>query len=69
MPEDKYRTSTYQYQPVDQAQNIANKQRIIDIMQRMVTTPLAELHDVIRAGYHPDDLPERSRHAPFVCAA
>jgi predicted ester cyclase len=54
MPEDKYRTSTYQYQPIDQAQNIANKQRIIDIMQRMVGTPLAELDDAIRAGYHPE---------------
>ena len=47
MSEDKYRTSTFQYQPIDQAQNIANKRRIIDIMQQMVNTPLA---GVPRAG-------------------
>ena len=52
--EDKYRTSGFQYQPIDQAQNSANKQRVIDIMQQMVNTPSAELDDAIRAGYHAD---------------
>ena len=50
--DDKYRTSTFQYMPVDQAQNIANKQRVIDIMQQMVNTPLAELDEAIHASYH-----------------
>ncbi|GMQ79335.1 MAG: nuclear transport factor 2 family protein [Anaerolineae bacterium] len=50
--DDKYRTSTFQYMPVDQAQNIANKQRVIDIAQQMVNAPQAELDDAIRASYH-----------------
>ncbi|MCP4404791.1 MAG: ester cyclase, partial [bacterium] len=45
---------TFQYQPIDRAQNSANKQRVIDIMQQMVNTPSAELDDAIRAGYHAD---------------
>ncbi len=52
--EDKYRTSTFQYQPIDQAQNIANKQRVIDIMQAMVNAPLAELDDAVHDGCHVD---------------
>ncbi|MGQ0603917.1 MAG: ester cyclase [Anaerolineales bacterium] len=43
-----------QYQPVDQADNIANKQRILEIMQPMIDAPLAELTDALRAGYHAD---------------
>jgi predicted ester cyclase len=50
--DDKYRTATFQYTPVDQAENITNKRRLIDIMQAMVNTPLAELDDAIQAGYH-----------------
>ncbi|PJF41558.1 MAG: hypothetical protein D6737_00935 [Chloroflexi bacterium] len=52
--DDKYRTATFRYTPVDQTQNIANKQRIIDIMQMMVTAPLTELDDAIHDGYHTD---------------
>jgi len=52
--EDKYKTKAYQFQPIDQWENIANKQRIIDIMQQMVNAPLAELDEAIRAGYHDD---------------
>ncbi len=51
---DKYRTATFQYQPVDQAQNVANKRRVIKIMQQMVSAPPAELSDALRAGYHDD---------------
>ncbi len=52
--DDKYRTKTFQYAPVDQAKNIDNKQRIINIVQQMVNAPLAELDDAIRASYHVD---------------
>ncbi len=51
---DKYRTGAYIYQPIDQMENIANKQRVIDVMQQMVHAPVAELSEAIRAGYHPD---------------
>ena len=51
---DKYRTSIFQYTPVDQTENIANKRRVIDIMQQMVNTPLAGLDDAIRDSYHAD---------------
>lgn len=42
------------YQAIDQAQNIANKRRILDIMRSMIDAPLAELADALRAGYHAD---------------
>lgn len=45
------RAAAYAYQPVDQAENIANKRRVLEIMGQLVTAPLAELPDVIRAGY------------------
>lgn len=54
MSEDRYRTKSFQYQPVDQAENIKNKQRIIDIMQQMVHVPQAELYDSINESYHAD---------------
>lgn len=54
MSSDKYRTKAYRYQPIDQTENIANKRRIIAIMQQMVNAPLVELDDAIRAGYHAD---------------
>ncbi len=49
---DSYLVKTYEFQPVDQAENIANKRRIIDTMQQMVSAPLAELGEAIHAGYH-----------------
>jgi predicted ester cyclase len=49
---DLYRTHDFQYSPIDQVQNIENKQRIIDIMQALVTAPLAELGKVIQDSYH-----------------
>jgi predicted ester cyclase len=52
--DDKYRTAAFQYTPVDQTQNIANKQRVIDITQAMVNTPLAEFDAAIKDSYHAD---------------
>lgn len=43
--------SAYQYLPVNQTENITNKQRVIAIMQAIIKTPLAELDEAIRAGY------------------
>ncbi|WP_420628499.1 hypothetical protein [Candidatus Leptofilum sp.] len=40
------------YEPIDQAQNIANKERIVAIMEQMLNAPLAEMDDAIRASYH-----------------
>ena len=42
------------YQPINQAANIANKERIVAIMQQVLGAPEAELNDAIRAGYHTD---------------
>ncbi|MCL4248182.1 MAG: ester cyclase [Anaerolineae bacterium] len=52
--QDKYRTSTFQYAPIDQALNIANKRCVIAIMNSLVSAPLAALDDAVRAGYHAD---------------
>ena len=52
--DDPYRTSAFRYQPVDQTQNIANKQRVIDIMDQMVSAPPADLEAAIRTGLHAD---------------
>jgi len=49
---DKYRTATFQYQPVDQTENIAHKKRLIKIMHQLANTPVTSLNDAIRAGYH-----------------
>jgi predicted ester cyclase len=51
--EDDHKVKGYQYQPIDQAENIANKRRVIGTMQMMVAAPLAELDDIIRLAYHP----------------
>lgn len=42
------------YQPINQAANIANKERIIAIMQQVLGALEAELNEAIRAGYHTD---------------
>jgi predicted ester cyclase len=52
MPEDKYRTSTFQYEPVDQTENIAHKRRVIALMQQLINTPPTELDEAIGASYH-----------------
>jgi hypothetical protein len=51
---DSYRTNTFQYTPVDQTENIANKRRVIDVMQALVNAPVQELETVIRDSYHAD---------------
>ncbi len=51
---DSYRVSSFQYRPIDQAQNVANKQRVIDIMHSMITTKSASLDEALRIGYHSD---------------
>jgi predicted ester cyclase len=40
------------YQPIDQAENIANKRRVWAILQSLLDAPLAELDDALHAGYH-----------------
>ena len=40
------------YQAFDQAVNIANKRRVIEIMQQLIEAPPAELQHAIHAGYH-----------------
>jgi predicted ester cyclase len=49
---DKYRTNTYQYKPVNQEENIANKRRVLEVMQDLITVPSARLTEAIQAGYH-----------------
>ena len=51
---DKYFTSTFQYSPIDQARNIANKRRVMDIQQALTESPLAELPEVARESYADD---------------
>lgn len=45
--------AAYQFQPIDQPHNIANKRRLIDIMQAILGAPAPELHEAVGAGYHP----------------
>ena len=45
--------NAYQFQPVDQGKNIANKRRLIAILQQALEAPLVELDDAVRDGYHP----------------
>ncbi len=44
------------YQPINQADNIANKERIVAIMEQVLNAPQTELNEAIRAGYHADAL-------------
>jgi predicted ester cyclase len=44
--------NAYQYQPINPLENIANKQRVMAILQQLVNVPLSELDDAIRDGYH-----------------
>lgn len=49
--EDRYRVSTFQFQPIDQTDNLANKRRVIDIMQAIISAPPHDVSDAVRAGY------------------
>ncbi len=51
---DKYFTSSFQYSPIDQAANIANKRRVMSIMGALSEASLAELPEAARAGYAED---------------
>lgn len=50
--QDKYRTATYQFQPIDQARNLANKRRVMEVLHALSEED--DLADVMRDGYHPD---------------
>ena len=47
-------TSAFQYSPIDQAANIANKRRVMSIMSALSEAPLAGLPAAARDGYAPD---------------
>ena len=51
---DKYFTSSFQYSPLDQAQNIANKRRVMAIMQALAEEPVERLADIAQDGLTPD---------------
>lgn len=48
------RMASYQYRPIDQAQNVANKQRVIDIMHNMIATKSDSFDDALWDAYHSD---------------
>lgn len=52
--QDKYRTASFQYSPIDQARNIANKSRVMAIMRALSEAPLEDLPAVARDGYARD---------------
>lgn len=47
-------TATHLYTPVDQAENVARKRRVIDLMQALTSAPQHDLPEVIGEGYHPN---------------
>ena len=52
--EDRYFTTSFQYSPVDQARNIANKRRVMTIMRALADEPPVRLPEIARDGYAPD---------------
>ena len=48
--EDKYFTSAFQFNPVDQDQNIANKRRVMAIMAALAEERLERLPEIAREG-------------------
>lgn len=52
--QDKGKTANQCDQPIDQAQNLANKRWIIATMQELAGGPPAELAQAVDAGYHHD---------------
>jgi predicted ester cyclase len=52
--EDRYKTASYEYKPIDQAQNLTNKHRVMVILQSMLSVPVDDLDEAIRDGYHAD---------------
>ena len=51
---DKYFTAAFQYSPVDQARNIANKRRVMSIMAGLAEEPVERLADIARDGWSAD---------------
>ena len=49
---DTYFTSSFQYSPVDQTQNIAHKRRVIEIMRALSEASIDDLPEIARDGYH-----------------
>lgn len=48
---DKYFTSSFQYSPIDQAENIANKRRVMAIMRAMAEEPIDRLPEIARDSF------------------
>ena len=51
---DRYLTSTFRYSTVDQAENIANKRRVMSIMAALAEEPIKRLPEVARDGFADD---------------
>ena len=51
---DKYFTSTFEYSPVDQARNIANKRRVMAIMRALAEEPSKRLPEIAQDGLAAD---------------
>ena len=51
---DKYFTASFQYTPVDQAENIANKRRVMEIMRGLSEGSLDDLPGLARRSYAGD---------------
>jgi predicted ester cyclase len=51
---DKYFTSSFQYSPVEQAENIADKRRVMSIMSQLAEAPLEQLPGAARDGFADD---------------
>ena len=59
--QDGFFTSAFRYTPVDQARNIANKSRVIEVMRTMTEAPLDELPRLARDSFA-DDIPLHATH-------
>ena len=51
---DKYFTSSFEYSPVDQARNIANKRRVMAVTQALAEEPVERLPEIVRDGLATD---------------
>ena len=51
---DKYFTAAFEYSPIEQARNIANKQRVMAIMRALAEEPVERLPDIARDGLSSD---------------
>ena len=52
--DDRRFMTPFKYAPVEQTQNIANKRRIIEVMQAMTNEPIDRLDEAARAGFAAD---------------